>query len=472
MIINKESFSIISSNIVSMRKNTLAIRKTLIKNNKNKDLLKKKTEREDAKLLQNKRRRLDEEASEGKNAERELKKFTMPKWRLNIKNPLAGFGIPGLGILGGVLSFVGFGLLGWMMNKLPEIIKAVKDFMVKAKEFLKGLTEFWEVVKNVFSTLFGAFELLFKKLGFGGTGALGEGEEQKVKSQFKKMAQSLKNFILTLPKRLTDLVAGLIKHKISGEEPPSPTTTPVEGYSQFDPDKTYKTGDIVNKNGQLRQFDGMGWAEVKSSKLERDILAFRKARTRFGVSGERVATDTSFNLAIRELRGAAGGASISPLADDLSYQDIHRSAAHKEGYGFDVPVANKDQARFVVEFFASRGYYTLYGKNRLSGLNHGIDPSGQHDNHVHVQAPDAKAAEFMARGGLPSTISPVVSETEVDAGMGPQKETITQTVELPIPAEVLNTVRGKNQPSQDYFKRSMDIQISIDGDDVREGLFY
>jgi hypothetical protein len=342
--------------------------------------------------------------------------------------------------------------------------------MKKGEGFLKGLTEFWEVVKNVFKTIFGAFELLFKKLGFGGTGALDEGAEQKVKDQFKNMAQSLKDFIFSLPKRLTDLVAGLIRYKISGEESPS-ITTPVEGYPLFDPDKTYKTGDIVNKDGQLRQFDGMGWAEVKSSKIERDILAFRKARTKFGVSGERVATDTSFNLAIRELRGAAGGTSISPLADDLSYQDIHKSAAHKEGYGFDVPVANKDQARFVIEFFASRGYYTLHGKKQLSGLNHGIDPTGDHDHHVHVQAPDAKAAEFMARGGLPSNIKPVVREGGDDT-MGPKREVINHTVELPIPGELLNIVRNKNQPSQEYFKKSMDIQISIDGDDVREGLFY
>ena len=462
MIINKESFSIISSNIVSMRKNTLAIRKTLIKNNKNKDLLKKKTEREDAKLLQNKKRRLDEEKREGKSAEKELKKFRMPNWKLNIKNPLRGFGIPGLGILGGVLSFVGFGLLGWMMNKLPEIIKAVKDFMKKGEGFLKGLSEFWEVVKNVFSTLFGAFELLFKKLGFGGTDALGEGEEQKVKDQFKKMADSLKNFILTLPKRLTNLVAGLIRHKITGEEP---TTTPVEGYPQFDPDKKYNTGDIVIKNGQLRQFDGMGWAEVKSSKIERDILAFRKARTKFGVSGERVLAKDTFNLAIRDLRGAAGGDSINPLADDLKYEaKDHKGRAHAGGYGFDIPVKDKEQADFVINFFRSRGYETIHGRKE--------DPSGGHDHHVHVQAPHAKAAEFMARGGVPSTINPVVKTDEVDTKLGPRREVIDKTVELPIPAEVLSTMRAKNQPSQEYFKRSMDIQISIDGDDVREGLFY
>lgn len=127
--------------------------------------------------------------------------------------------------------------------------------------------------------------------------------------------------------------------------------------------------------------------EVGKSKLQMDIEAFRKARKeQFGVSDERVATDNTFNLAIRELRGAAGGSSINELADDLSYQDIHRSAAHKHGYGFDVPVANPAQAKFVIDFFRSRGYQTIHGAD---------DPSGKHDTHVHVQAPDEKAADFL-----------------------------------------------------------------------------
>ena len=127
--------------------------------------------------------------------------------------------------------------------------------------------------------------------------------------------------------------------------------------------------------------------EVGKSKLQMDIESFRTARKQeFGVSDERVATDNTFNLAIRELRGAAGGSSINELADDLSYQDIHRSEAHKHGYGFDVPVGNPAQAKFVIDFFRSRGYQTIHGAD---------DPSGKHDTHVHVQAPDEKAADFL-----------------------------------------------------------------------------
>ena len=129
------------------------------------------------------------------------------------------------------------------------------------------------------------------------------------------------------------------------------------------------------------------------SKLEADILAFRQARTRFGVSGDRIASNQTGNLYIRELRGRAGGNSINPLADDLAYEDIHVSAAHKEGYGFDVPVANAEQANFVIDFFRSRGYNTLHGAQ---------DPKRNHDHHVHVQAPDDKKDEFLGPAGAAS----------------------------------------------------------------------
>jgi len=129
------------------------------------------------------------------------------------------------------------------------------------------------------------------------------------------------------------------------------------------------------------------------SKLEADILAFRQARTRFGVSGDRIASNQTGNLYIRELRGRAGGKSINPLADDLAYEDIHVSAAHKEGYGFDVPIANAEQANFVIDFFRSRGYNTLHGAQ---------DPQRKHDSHVHVQAPDDKKDEFLGPAGAAS----------------------------------------------------------------------
>ena len=143
--------------------------------------------------------------------------------------------------------------------------------------------------------------------------------------------------------------------------------------------------------GMLQNAAPTAGTGTAGSKLEEDILAFRQARTQFGVSGQRQATDSSFNLAIRELRGAAGGSSINPLADDLSYQDVHRGRAHKEGYGFDVPIANATQSKFVIDFFRSRGYETIHGRAE--------DPTGGHDHHVHVQAPHNRKDEFLASRG-------------------------------------------------------------------------
>lgn len=125
--------------------------------------------------------------------------------------------------------------------------------------------------------------------------------------------------------------------------------------------------------------------DFSGSRLEEAILSFRKARfQQFGVSEDRVASDQTFNLAVRELRGASGGSSINPLADDLSYQDVHKGWAHKEGVAFDIPVANDKQAKFVIQHFKSRGFTTLYGREYGLGQEW-IDTSGGHDHHVHIQ---------------------------------------------------------------------------------------
>jgi len=129
---------------------------------------------------------------------------------------------------------------------------------------------------------------------------------------------------------------------------------------------------------------------VGRNKMEQHILEFRQARNeKFGVTSERNASNTTGNLMIRDLRaqGSTGrDSTINPYADDLSYQvDDHQGDAHRHGYGFDIPVANADQAAFVIDFWRNkRGYKILYG-------------DAGHKNHVHVEVPRAKMEEYMKK---------------------------------------------------------------------------
>jgi hypothetical protein len=139
---------------------------------------------------------------------------------------------------------------------------------------------------------------------------------------------------------------------------------------------------------EVSSFSTEGY-EVGKSKLAQDIMAFRKARLeKFNVSDKRIASDTTGFLQIRDLRmpGKTGqDTTINPIADDLSYQpNDHKGAAHKHGYGFDVPIRDSRQAKFVQDFFRARGYETIYG-------------DAGHQNHVHVQAPHAEAEKFLKK---------------------------------------------------------------------------
>ena len=218
---------------------------------------------------------------------------------------------------------------------------------------------------------------------------------------------------------------------------------------EFDPNKKYKTGDTVLKDGVPKTFDGQGWAADDRSKLERDIVDFRQMRyDQFGVSKDRVdvAPGENFNMAIRELRGAEGGTSINPLADDDSYQDIHVSDSHKHGYGFDVPIANPEQANAVIKFFQDRGYSTYHGAQ---------DPTGAHDHHVHVEAPNAdvlKRPSEMVKPPKPaspeSPVKPNVPEQQASLSTSPQS--VSQVAQLPGSnnVQVLPTASGGGGPTR------------------------
>jgi hypothetical protein len=262
------------------------------------------------------------------------------------------------------------------------------------------------------------------------TGSISAEITDKFNSVLDKFESILDNFDTSgpdpadpkLPKVATDA-------KVDGNNPRGLYS---EGNSleEFDPNKKYKTGDTVLKDGVPKTFDGMGWAADDRSKLERDIVDFRQMRyDQFGVSKDRVdvAPGENFNMAIRELRGAEGGTSINPLADDDSYQDIHVSHSHKHGYGFDVPIANPEQANAVIKFFQDRGYSTYHGAQ---------DPTGAHDHHVHVEAPNAdvlKRPSEMVKPPRPAPAEPPVKPNvpEQQASLSTSPQSVSQVAQLP-----------------------------------------
>jgi len=218
MILNAKSFTSLSSSIVSMRQNVIAIRKTVANNKKNEQKTKQRTLQTERKLEETKSRNAKEAASEEK---KQTKKGIGKLGDKLLKKPEMAFRIPGISVLTATISFISFGLLGWMLKALPAIKKSVLGFIEKAKEFIKSLEIFWNVIKNAFSLLFTAVEGIFKRIGFGGTEGLNEGDEEKTKQKLNELANSLKELKDKLPGRMRkfaeDLATMFVKKEYNGD---------------------------------------------------------------------------------------------------------------------------------------------------------------------------------------------------------------------------------------------------------------
>lgn len=124
------------------------------------------------------------------------------------------------------------------------------------------------------------------------------------------------------------------------------------------------------------------------SKFESDILEFREFRkTQFGASSKRFPTFDPRLYQMREFGVfGSGNYKINPLADDTNYEiHEHKGAGHWENRAMDIPVphAPSKQGDMVAEFWRKKGYKVLW--------NNG---DKVHDNHVHVEVPPHKTAEF------------------------------------------------------------------------------
>ena len=180
----------------------------------------------------------------------------------------------------------------------------------------------------------------------------------------KDVFEKIKNFIRSIPRRVTDAARSLF------------------GFlNPFDDDLSNPGtwSDRGVREGMVDPADDSRFAaDIESFKIMREEV--------YGVSSATKQQSGSFNLGIRELRGTSGGSSISKFADDNAYEDIHQSDAHKKGYGFDVPVSSHEQGLAVEKFWDERGYFTIFGTKD--------DSSGNHNHHVHVEIPLSKIDAF------------------------------------------------------------------------------
>ena len=145
-------------------------------------------------------------------------------------------------------------------------------------------------------------------------------------------------------------------------------------------------------------------AQAGKSRVQTDIEEFRQFRTQFGYTSERKPTFNAENLQIREMGTyGSGNYDISPLADDTNYEiEVHKGAGHYENRAFDIPVPSKSVGDKVNQFWKSKGYTTIW-------------QSEGHYDHVHVEVPKNKAAEFFNIAPQQPQVAPPAERTSAAA---------------------------------------------------------
>lgn len=166
--------------------------------------------------------------------------------------------------------------------------------------------------------------------------------------------------------------------------------------------------------------------QAGESRFSSDVMEFRKFRAQqFGAKEERFATSQPDFYQIREL-GIYGRSdyAINPLADDTNYEiEEHVGAGHHENRAFDIPVPiSSRQGDLVAEFWRNKGYTVIW--------NNG---DGVHHNHVHVEVPASKAAEFF-RIIKPTEIKPTKPPGAQAALPQEPEQRVAITVPIPVQA--------------------------------------
>ena len=68
------------------------------------------------------------------------------------------------------------------------------------------------------------------------------------------------------------------------------------------------------------------------------------------------------------------------------------------------------------------------------------------------------------------TLTPPARDPLEAESLGPTRQSLDLTTEIPVPRELMEQI-SKYEPSQDYFDRALNTNISIDGDNVIPSIF-
>jgi hypothetical protein len=84
---------------------------------------------------------------------RQEKETLLETFKTRGKSGVSGVQVPGKGILDRVLEFIGVLLIGWLVDKLPQIIAWVEDLITRIKLLISSLTSFINNLGNWFKSI-------------------------------------------------------------------------------------------------------------------------------------------------------------------------------------------------------------------------------------------------------------------------------------------------------------------------------
>ena len=211
MLVDNKTYTSINVGLVNMRRNVIAIRKTLLSNRRLGKQVDTKIKLQDQQLKETQNRAEVEREREKKRSVR----ISVPK--LSLVNPERAFSILSSNPVASVVTFFSFALVGWMLKALPSLQSAITTFIKKAQSFLNSLTQFWNNIKNFFVGIFKQLGIVYETI-ISGVDFFVPGTKKSVEDKFRELTNSIKDIITGIPKRVVKFITDLLSLNVKVTE--------------------------------------------------------------------------------------------------------------------------------------------------------------------------------------------------------------------------------------------------------------